>query len=117
MYDDKSLIEAGCRFIRCDVTQIRGIGYLLHKGACICRKYSRSDVPENGHTKSYTNIVKGRIIDVDSSRQEVLMKITTTMRWRAPGISAYFSHEDIQDGGIAVDAEELKTIWKPDLYI
>ena len=43
--------------------------------------------------------------------------LTLTRRWVDPGIKTNFSQEDLENGGIALEKEQSKTIWHPDIYI
>ena len=119
--DNQGLIDAGCSIDTCgglcDAPRIKGFGYLLQKGACTVRTYSKSVVPERGITKAYTSIINETIRDVDSRKKEMLIDITLTMLWVDPGIKTNFSSKDVQDRRISLEPEELSTIWKPDLYI
>ena len=119
--DSKALVEAGCSFDfcqgMCDTPKLRGYGYLLQQGVCIGGTYSKSVIPEKGITKAYTSITREKIRNIDSRKEEMLIDITLTTLWVDPGIKTNFSGNDVQEGGIPLESEELNSIWKPDLYI
>ena len=119
-YDGQALIEAGCKIDTCrkmcDKPRWHGTGKLLQKGACIENTYSKTAVPEKGITKAYCTIVTQRIRNIDSRNEELTIDISLKRRWVDPGIMANFSDEDLDGGGIPLEQEQLKMIWKPDVY-
>ena len=121
LHDNQYLIDAGCKYDSCgplcEARRWTGFGTLLQKGACIERTYSQTAVPEKGITRAYCTILSQRIRDIDSKKEELTLDITLTRRWVDPGIKTNFSQEDLQNGGIALEKEQSKTIWHPDIYI
>ena len=121
--DDHLLIEAGCKFNTCqfcDEPKWHGFGYLLQKGACIEPTYSKSIVPDNeidDIIEAYSTITDQTVRKIDSKEEKVTIDFTLKRQWIDPGIKINASDEDIGNGGIGLEAEELNQIWYPDLYI
>lgn len=120
---DSDLIEAGCFFDwcggMCEAPKLKGEGNLLQKGACVNDTYSKSTIPEIGVTKAYTTIISQKVRDVDSRKEELSIDITASILWIDPGIKSNFSVAGYQLGGMGMSLEpdDLKFIWKPDIYI
>ena len=122
VYDEQQLLmEAGCKFLlcghMCETPKWAGSGQLLEKGACIERTYRKSVVPEKGITKVLTTFTDHKVRGVHDRKKQVSIDFTIRLRWIDPGIKTNFSKEDIKNGGIVLEVEQLNKIWKPDLYI
>ena len=119
--EKRLLMEAGCKFDSCGhmckSPRWTASGELLEKGACIEDSYRTSVVPEKGITKVYSRIKAQRVRGVHDRKKQVSIDFTLHMQWIDPGIRTNFSEEDMKNGGIVLEIEQLKSIWKPDLYI
>ena len=94
-------------------------GRLLSENICLPDNYHKSHVPEKPILVNISLVIPNRngLRDVDDDKMTITIDLHIMQYWVDNRILTNFSQDEILSGRIPFGVEQIKHIWKPDLYI
>ena len=94
-------------------------GRLLSQNICLPDDYHKSHVPDKPLLVNISLVIpnKNGLRDVDDDKMTITIDLHIMQYWIDNRILTNFSQDEILSGRIPFGVEQIKHIWKPDLYI
>lgn len=101
-----------CNFSKCS-------GKLLSEDICLPSSYQKSTIPSKPTLVNMSLVIpnKNGIRNIDDDKMTITIDLNIILYWEDDRILTNFSDDQKKEGRVPIGVEQIKHIWKPDLYI